>query len=79
MPDMNELDVNKIFQTAIIDLRSNIQFNKQHLKFSCNITLSELEERIHELPDKRKLVSIIGEKLDLSPAEILLRSKGYTI
>lgn len=75
----NENDFDALAQSAIIDLRSKTKFFEQHIKYSCNIEISSLETRLHELPESRTIVSIVGEEKQLQIADELLTSKGYKI
>ncbi len=68
-----------LVESAIIDLRSKAQFSERHIKYSCNIESANLESRLHELPESRQIVSIIGEQSDLLFACDFLTCKGYKI
>ncbi|MFT6732085.1 MAG: tellurite methyltransferase [Polaribacter sp.] len=75
----NKNDFYALTQSAIIDLRSNCKFTAQHFKHSCNIELSSLENRLHELPESSQIISIIGEDNELQIASDFLIKKGYEI
>jgi len=75
----NKNDYEALVESAIIDLRSKSQFSEGHIKYSCNIESTSLESRVHELPESRQIVSIIGEQSDLLFASDFLTSKGYKI
>ncbi len=75
----NKNDYDALVESSIIDLRSKAQFSERHIKYSCNIESASLESRLHELPESRQIVSIIGEQSDLLFAGDFLTSKGYKI
>ncbi|PHS14877.1 MAG: hypothetical protein COA86_14475 [Kangiella sp.] len=75
----NRNDYEALVDSAIIDLRSKTEFSERHIKFSCNIESANLENRLHELPESKQIVSIIGEEIDLIFARSFLTSKGYKI
>jgi len=75
----NKNDYDALVETSIIDLRSKAQFSERHIKYSCNIESASLESRLHELPESKQVVSIIGEENDLLLASKFLTSKGYKI
>jgi len=75
----NKNHYDALVESAIIDFRSKAQFSERHLKYSCNIESASLESRLHELPESRQIVSIIGEQKDLLFAGDFLTSKGYKI
>ncbi len=75
----NKNDYVALTESAIIDLRSKAQFYERHLKYSCNIESASLESRLHELPESRQIVSIVGGESDLLFARNFLTNKGYKI
>ena len=75
----NENEFPLLFQTAIIDLRLQEAFSQKHIKGSFNILTSDIESRMHELPESRKPVSIVGSKNSINLVTDFLASKGYSI
>lgn len=48
----------------VLDIRSNDEYTKQHLKNTCNIPWDEIKDRMYELPHGHSELSLIGESQD---------------
>jgi len=66
-------------QIPILDLRSVDLFKKSHLLYSSSFPVSQLPERLHELPIRTQPISLLGSSSELQTATEFLTSKGYTI
>ena len=64
---------------GLIDLRSSEQFNKRHIKGSTSIPAHRLERSMHELPENKQPIAIIGEADHIKHAYQFLISKNYIV
>ncbi len=64
---------------GLIDLRSSDDFIRLHIKGSCSIPWSRLQNSMHELPANHHPIAIMGHQDQLVSAEVFLLSKGYQL
>jgi tellurite methyltransferase len=63
----------------ILDVRTHADYCQGHLSDSCNIPLSQLADRLHELPTRRHSLRIVGQGDEVRLAQQLLTRKDYQI
>ena len=75
------LDRLRCGSAAVLDVRTEDEFNMGHLPSASNIPLAQLERRLAELPASREIVAYCrGPWCVLSfEAVALLRSRGYQV
>jgi len=73
---LRQLLENKI---GLIDLRSSDDFIRLHIKGSCSIPWSRMQNSMHELPANHRPIAIMGHQDQLMSAEVFLLSKGYQL
>lgn len=63
---------------VILDVRSKNEFKSGHIRGAINIPVTELSERLSQLPDKRKpVVTCCASGVRSSSAAAILKSAGY--
>ncbi|CAA0093454.1 Uncharacterised protein [BD1-7 clade bacterium] len=65
--------------SALIDVRSNQEFEQGHLRGSISVELAELPLRMHELPPRSLPVTLICTPDQLQHATDVFSAKGYEI
>ena len=73
------MDLKALTLAPLLDLRSEKSFEQSHIANSTNIPVQQLEQRIHELPEKTQQLNILGDNLALELANKILSAKGYNI
>jgi len=73
------MDLKALSLSPLIDLRREELFKQSHIANSTNIPVAQLEQRIHELPDKTQRLNILGDNQDIELADKILAAKGYSI
>ena len=74
-----KMDLKALSLSPLIDLRSEELFRHAHIVNSTNIPVTQLEQRIHELPDKTQRLNIFGSQSDVEQADKILSAKAYNI
>jgi len=64
---------------GLIDLRSSDDFIQLHIKGSCSLPWSRMQNSMHELPANHVPVAIMGHEDQLTAAGNFLQSKGYQL
>ncbi len=73
------MDAKVLSEASLLDLRPKNSFGKCHILNSTNIPLSELIERIHELPSNSQPINLLGYQAELISAMDILEKRGYHI
>ncbi|TQV88792.1 methyltransferase domain-containing protein [Aliikangiella coralliicola] len=63
----------------IVDLRSEADFVKAHIKNSSHFPAAEIATRLHELPKRNHPIRLCGSAEQLRLAENLLEKKGFQV
>lgn len=64
---------------ALIDCRSQAEFEHCHVKEACHIPAADLFKRMHELPKRSEPLQIYGFEEEIKQALVFLESKGYQV
>lgn len=64
---------------VILDVRTKGEYGDGHIKGSVNISVDQLKNNLHRLPDKQKpIITCCASGMRSSSAKSMLKSKGYT-
>jgi SAM-dependent methyltransferase len=67
-------------EPLLLDVRSRTEFCEGHLRSSCGIPASELEERLYELPAPfEQSLKLIGGPADRETAKSILEGRGWDV
>ena len=69
----------KAINTPLIDCRTTLDFITGHQVSACNLPVSELPQRMHELPDSSQAITLAGDADAVAQAQTFLISKGYVV
>ena len=63
----------------VLDVRSNGEFSTGHIQGSVNISVDQLINKLHKLPNKEKpIITCCASGMRSSVARRILKSHGYT-
>jgi rhodanese-related sulfurtransferase len=63
---------------VILDVRTKGEYGGGHIKGSVNISVDQLKNNLHRLPDKQKpIITCCASGMRSSSAKSLLKSNGY--
>lgn len=65
---------------TILDVRTKGEYSGGHIKGSINISVDQLTNNLHKLPNKGKpIITCCASGMRSSSAKSLLKSHGYTV
>lgn len=63
---------------VILDVRTKGEYGSGHIKGSVNISVDQLKNNLHRLPDKQKpIITCCASGMRSSSAKSMLKSNGY--
>jgi len=64
----------------ILDVRTKGEYSRDHIKGSINISVDQLANNLHKLPNKEKpIITCCASGMRSSSARSMLKSHGYTM